>query len=177
MAAFHTVFVDECLWGQTRGFRTIDHSRLESDPERVFWLKVMLLFWVGDYPGLAKCSGFIHAGGYACHWCEGYFYPHSPGHNVCVHDRRNLRDGHPFRKDPRWGPHEVLPPNTLRSHEGVEKLAHELSAMEEGKDLELRKKQCGIREYCALGLLYLFDIVWDMMPDMMHIVKGTPCLQ
>ena len=108
MHAFMTVFTDELLWGETDGFRTVDHSKDVSDPERVFWLKVVLLFWVGDYPGLGKCAAMKHAGAHGCHWCEGFFYAHSPGHNVCIHNRRNLRANHPYRTDNRWGPPEEL---------------------------------------------------------------------
>ena len=48
MKAFMTVFVDELLWGETQGFRIVDHSKNVSDPNRVFWLMIILLFWVGD---------------------------------------------------------------------------------------------------------------------------------
>ena len=116
MRAFMTVFVDELLWGETDGFTTVDHSKPLGDPDRVFQLKVILLFWVGDYPGLAKCAAMKHAGAHACHWCKGFFYPHSPGHNVCIHNRRYLRKNHPYRKDPRWNCQEPRdpPPYGLR---------------------------------------------------------------
>jgi hypothetical protein len=54
MTAFMTLFVDEILWGKTDGFRIVDHTKVLDDPDRVFWLKTVLLFWVGDYPGVGK---------------------------------------------------------------------------------------------------------------------------
>ena len=172
MRAFMTVFVDECLWGETEGFRIVDHSKDVSDPDRIFWLKVILLFWVADYPGMAKCAAMKHAGAYGCHWCKGFFFPHSTGHNVCIHNRRRLRHSHPYRKDARWGPHETRDPPPLRTAEEVEAQSREISDMEEGPAKARKQKATGIDGYCLLVLLAMFDIVWDMLPDMMHITKG-----
>jgi len=173
MEAFMTVFVDELLWGETEGFRTIDHSKDLSDPDRVFWLKVILLFWVGDYPGLEKCAAMKHAGRYGCHWCMGYFFAHSRGHNVCIHNRRNLRPNHPYRTDARWGPHETRAPPPLRTTDEVESQSREISNMEEGAAKVKKQRATGIDGFCLLLMLSMFDIVWDMLPDMMHITKGV----
>jgi hypothetical protein len=173
MEAFMVVFVDELLWGETEGFRTVDHSKPPSDPDRVFWLKVILLYWVGDYPGLAKCANMKHAGFYGCHWCKGYFYTHSPGHNVCIHNRRNLRDNHPYRTDARWPHRENRYPVPLRERAEVEAQAREIHEMEPGPDKARMQKATGIDGLCLLVLISLFDIIWDMMPDMMHITKGV----
>jgi len=173
MHAFMTVFADELLWGETDGFRTVDHSKDISDPKRVFWLKVVLLFWVGDYPGLGKCAAMKHAGAHGCHWCEGFFYAHSPGHNVCIHNRRNLRANHPYRTDNRWGPPEVRDPVPTRTNAGVEGKAREIHEMDhEDKAKEKMQTKTGIDGFCLFLLLGMFDIVWDMLPDMMHITKG-----
>jgi hypothetical protein len=172
MTAFMTLFVDEILWGETDGFRIVDHSKALDDPDRVFWLKTVLLFWVGDYPGVGKCAHMRHAGFYGCHWCKGYFYSHSPGHNVCIHNRRNLRENHPYRKDPRWTHRETRDPVPLRTKEEVEAQAREIHAMASGAAKTRRQQATGINGFCLLVLISLFDIVWDMMPDMMHIVKG-----
>jgi hypothetical protein len=173
MKAFMTVFVDELLWGETQGFRIVDHSKNVSDPDRVFWLMVILLFWVGDYPGQGKCAAMKHAGAYGCHWCKGYFYPHSTGHNVCIHNRRNLRANHPYRTDERWGPHEVRTPIPSRTTGEVEAQSREISGMAAGPDQTRRMKETGIDGFCLFLLLSMFDIVWDMLPDMMHITKGS----
>jgi hypothetical protein len=167
-----TVFVDECLWGETAGFRIIDHSKPLDDPSRVFWLKTILLFWVGDYPGMGKCAGFMHSGRYGCHWCKGFFYAHSPGHNVCIHNRRNLRTNHPFRKDPRWPNKEPREPIPLRTSVEVEQQSREISSMPPGPDKVRKQTATGIKGFCLLFMLSMFDIIWDMLPDMMHITKG-----
>jgi hypothetical protein len=31
--------------------------------------RAKLLFWCGDYPGLAKAFNFLHSGRWFCHWC------------------------------------------------------------------------------------------------------------
>jgi hypothetical protein len=175
MDAFMTVFVDELLWGETDGFRTVDHSKDPDDPDRVFWLKCILLFWVGDYPGLAKCSNFKHSGFYGCHWCKGYFFSHSAGHNVCIHNRKNLRPNHPYRTDARWGAPETRAPTPLRTKEEVEDQSREISDMVEGPEKARKQAATGINGFCLLLLLGMFDIVWDMLPDMMHITKGVSC--
>ena len=146
-----TVFTDELLWGETDGFRTVDHSKDISDPERVFWLKVVLLFWVGDYPGLGKCAAMKHAGAHGCHWCEGFFYAHSPGHNVCIHNRRNLRANHPYRTDNRWGPPEDRDPVPTRTNAGVEGKAREIHEMDhEDKTKEkCRPRQASTVSACS----------------------------
>ena len=30
----------------------------------------------------------------------------------------------------------------------------------------------GVKEWCPLSALHLFDIIWDIMPDLMHMIKG-----
>jgi hypothetical protein len=172
MTAFQTVLVDEILWGETDGFRIVDHSKPVDDPDRVFWLKTILLFWVGDYPGLGKLANMKHAGFYGCHWCKGFFYSHLAGHNVCIHNRRNLRHHHPYRTDTRWTHREPRDPVPLRTKEEVEAQGREVHAMEGGAAKKRRQQATGVNGICLLVLISLFDIVWDMMPDMMHIVKG-----
>jgi hypothetical protein len=131
-----------------------------------------LLFWVGDYPGIAKPAMMKHQGCYGCHWCWGFFYSHSPGNNVCIHNRRSLRLNHPFRKDSRWGAHEPRTQVPLRSAAEMEALGKEIDAMEANPAKERKKTSTGINGFCMLIMLSMFDPVWDMMPDMMHIVKG-----
>jgi hypothetical protein len=174
MTAAMVVFVDELLTAETEGFRIVDHSKAPSDPARVFWMKVVLLYWVGDYPGIGKIAGMKHAGRQGCHWCKGFFYAHSPGHNVCIHNRRNLRPNHPYRRDARWGEHEFRDPVPLRNKTEVEQQAREISQMEyESKEQEKKQTETGIDGFCMFMMLQHFNIVEDMLPDMMHIVKGA----
>lgn len=49
-----------------------DYSMAEDDPERRAFIRCVLLFWCGDYPGLGEATNFSHAarGAHACHWCN-----------------------------------------------------------------------------------------------------------
>jgi hypothetical protein len=62
------VLVDELLHGQDTGFNIRDFSRHVDDPEHNFMLKVILLFFMGDYPGQGKVANMKHSGFRACHW-------------------------------------------------------------------------------------------------------------
>jgi hypothetical protein len=173
MHAFMTVFVDELLWGETDGFRTVDHSKPNDDPDHIFWLMVILLFWVGDYPGMGKCAAMKHSGAHGCHWCDGFFFPHSTGHNVCIHNRRHLRPNHPFRHDAAtWGSTELRTPPNNRTHADVKAKAQEIHDMEYGTARDKKQSNTGIDGFCLFMMLAMFDVVWDMLPDMMHITKG-----
>ena len=62
------VLVDDLLhWYD--GKMVEDHTRSPDDPDRNFLLRVVLLFWCGDYPGLGEVTNFSHAGYNQCHWC------------------------------------------------------------------------------------------------------------
>jgi hypothetical protein len=63
------VLADDLLFWQD-GQPVVDHNRGADDPTRTFILRAILLFWCGDYPGLAEASGFAHAGTWPCHWCK-----------------------------------------------------------------------------------------------------------
>jgi hypothetical protein len=91
---------------------------------------------------------------------------------VCIHNRRNLRPNHPYRTDARWGAHETRAPAPLRTTEEVESQSREISNMEPGAAKLRKQKSTGIDGFCLLLLLSMWDIVWDMLPDMMHITKG-----
>ena len=49
-----------------------DFSMDIGDPARDAFIRCILLFWCGDYPGLGEATNFSHAamGFYACHWCK-----------------------------------------------------------------------------------------------------------
>lgn len=111
--------VDELLLGQNRGFPMKDFNISPVHPEHYFLLKTVLLFFVGDYPGLAKVSCFKHAGYYRCHWCVQKFVYFLPGHMVSLDNRKHLRDDHPFRDDPSFGPSERGGRPSSRNHSDV----------------------------------------------------------
>jgi hypothetical protein len=65
------MLVDDLLHWQD-GDYVEDVSRELGDPERKFLLRVILLFWCGDYPAQAQVSGFMHGtpNNGMCHWCD-----------------------------------------------------------------------------------------------------------
>jgi hypothetical protein len=53
------------------GCMVTDTSLHQDDPRREFKLSTVLLYWTGDYPGLAEATGFAHGVHLKmCHWCE-----------------------------------------------------------------------------------------------------------
>ena len=145
-----------------------DTARAEGDAQRRFLLRVCLLFWCGDYPGLGEVSGFIHGipTNGMCHWCKIV-----GEHNVETHSRmyakfwRWLKRGDPLRmgnEEPRPSP---------REHN--ETCAQAMQNQDwEGLQKDFPVNFTGVRLFCPLACLYLFDIIWDMMLDYMHTVKG-----
>jgi hypothetical protein len=63
------VLTDDLLFWQD-GTQVTDCSKDIGHPARDFHMRAILLFWCGDYPGLAEASGFSHAGTWPCHWCK-----------------------------------------------------------------------------------------------------------
>ena len=53
-----TVFSDEMHRLYHDGIWVEDSSRPSTDPDRMFLLRVLLLYWIGDYPGLAEICDF-----------------------------------------------------------------------------------------------------------------------
>ena len=56
LTAIITRMVDELLHLYDTGISVIDWSLPEDDPGRVFNLRAILLYWIGDYPGIAEFS-------------------------------------------------------------------------------------------------------------------------
>lgn len=114
-----------------------------------------------------------HSGGHDCHWCEAEF-PWS--HAMRRHDhrcaRRFLRQGDPWRYGGVWGDVEVRNAPNLRTHAGI--IAD--AVVSEASDLPWVHKQhprraSGVDGPCPLALVPLFNLVWDVCMDFMHIVK------
>jgi hypothetical protein len=55
----------------------------------------------------------------------------------------------------------------------VKVTAQEIQAMELGAPRNKLRTKTGIDGFCLFMLLDMFDIVGDMLPDMMHVTKGT----
>ncbi len=128
---------------------------------------------VGDYPGLGEACSMSHAGSHACHWCLAEF-PWS--HAMRRHDhrtaRRFTREGHPYRNGGVWGPAETrrIPPT--RTHEGIVAAGQVTEASQlDWQDKQHPRYQTGVDGPCPLALVPLFDLVWDVCMDFMHMVK------
>jgi hypothetical protein len=52
------------------------------------------------------------------------------------------------------------------------KTAQDVHKTNADTDLSDFKKEHGISDWCPLSLLHLFDIIRDIMPDLMHIIMG-----
>jgi hypothetical protein len=92
------------------------------------------------------------------------------------HDHRMarcfLRQGHPYRHRGVWGPTEDRPIPQTRTHEGIVAAA----AVTEASQLKWDHKQhprydTGVDGPCPLAKVPLFDLVWDVCMDFMHLVK------
>ena len=164
------------------GVKVTDASIPRGRPHRKFHCKCCLLFWTGDYPALAATSG-THSK--TCHWCT------KKSKNAAEVQRR-VWDGYrqylPARHMLRgasgmYGPVETRPPPPPRTHaeyvaQGKANEVHEakvrhpdaLKNKHYKKDLPY--KTTGVKECCPLRFLHLFDLVWDILPDMMHIILG-----
>jgi hypothetical protein len=90
--------------------------------------------------------------------------------NVCILCRW-LPDGHHFHADPAFGPQRATDPPAPRTHAETVK-AGEASDAWTGPDNGHPRYASGVNSLCALTFLYLFDIIWDVCPDMMHIIKN-----
>jgi hypothetical protein len=85
---------------------------------------------------------------------------------------RWLPRGHRFRRDVRFGEGrgKATPPEPRNHAECVEE--GKASTNWTGHETRHPRHQSGIDGTCALIYLHLFDIVWDICPDMMHIIKN-----
>jgi hypothetical protein len=109
-----------------------------------------------------------HQGAKACHWCEGCWRKNKAY-------RRHVFGGH-HRWLPRGDP--------LRKGDGTEAPEHRTpdsvaQDAQESFDSDLPwddsmhpRRASGVNCASALSLLPMFNIVWDVMPDWMHIIKN-----
>ena len=164
------ILTDELLQGQNQGFKMTDYSVPEGVEGREFIMKTVLLLWSADYPGLQKTANMYSTGYQKCHWCMHRFIMHSPGHHVASDMRRHLRPGHPRRFDLDYGPAAEPKPAT-RTHAKLVRLGEEMERLK-GEPRKKKQKTVGIYGRCYFSLLKYFDMVWDFLPDVMHIHKG-----
>lgn len=163
------VLVDELVQAYREGIAVTDYSMARGSPGRKFRCKVMMLFWTGDYPAQALVSG-THSK--TCHWCRMKSV-HAPEINRrCWCDyRRYLPSDHPMRKHADYGKVETRSPPTLRTHKKFVKDAC-ANMQHRGYKSHAPYKTTGVKHLSPLAALHMFDLVWDILPDMMHVVPG-----
>jgi hypothetical protein len=95
---------------------------------------------------------------------------------TCVHNVNTFRwcpEGHHFRDKPEFGTaaqRDAAPPD-FRKHDETCRQGHE-SDVYTGADNAHPRKSTGVNETSALAFLFLFNLIWDVCPDMMHIIKN-----
>ena len=166
------------------GVTVVDSSVRPGLSGRTFTCRCMLLYWTGDYPAQAAVSG-THSK--CCHWCclksEG-----APEINRQFWGgmRRLLPGSHELRRaSSAFGPQESRPPPEPLSHNGyvengLANEAHERLMRLDPQEARKQKKFLynrpykfhGVKEASPLRFLPMFDLVWDVLPDFMHINTG-----
>ena len=175
LTAITTLMSDELLHLYDTGAHVIDHSLPLDDVTRVFWLRVMLLYWVGDYPGIAEAAGTMASGGHCCHWCKQFFPWNYALHRHCHCDfRPHLPMGDPLRQAHRgWGNEPCEGEVEARTHEQMCDDAEASEAFEGGFGHKDHPRwQSHVCFVCPLAYLPMWDMVWDFMADFMHILEG-----
>ena len=82
-----------------------------------------------------------------------------------------LAEDDPLRTDPAFNKTELRGPCKPRTHAQVAKQGAEAENWE-GFKKDHPKRLVGVKRLSPLLLVPLFDIVWDITPDMMHIIEG-----
>jgi hypothetical protein len=132
---------------------------------------------IGDYPGQGECSGLSHCGCSYCHWCDIH-QKQEKGINriICGNYRRYLGPDHPYRTDNRFGEEERRPPPDARTHADIVRDSLHQKGLRRGGATAATMKDfastSGVKFWCPFSILPLFNLVWDFLPDMMHVLKG-----
>jgi len=175
LTAITTLMADELLHLYDTGVQVIDHSLPLDDVTRVFWLRVMLLYWIGDYPGIAEAAGTMSSGGHCCHWCKQFFpWNYALHRTTHCHFRPFLPQGDSLREANRgWGPEPCIEEVADRTHEEMCDDAEASEAFEGGFDNPAHPRfSSHVCYVCPLAYLPMWDMVWDFMADFMHILEG-----
>jgi len=91
----------------------------------------------------------------------------------CGGYRKELPPDHPLRTASIvWPDAEIRPGSLQRTHAGTAENGM-VAEHYQGYKKYHPEKRVGINRWCPLAILHLFDVVWDFLPDMMHIIDGT----
>ena len=167
--ALITYLCKRCVRARVAGVPVTDTSVRLGASGRRFLCKAVLLFWTGDYPAQAKVSGTHDK---TCHWCT-MKSSHAPEISRRCWDgfRRYLPDNHPYRRLDRFGAPELRTAPPARTHAGFVADAKANEAWQ-GAKKDCPYKTTGVKELSPLCYLPLFCLIWDILPDLMHIIAG-----
>jgi hypothetical protein len=159
------VLVDELLALYDTGVPIIDYSLPEGHASRHFMLRAILLYWIADYPGLAEAAGTMAE---RCHWCHQKFVWH------CSIKRATHCDFCPFLPPgDQSRTEDTAPTPTTRTNEGMLRDAEASEAFPGPPGhADHPRWHSGVSAICPLAYLHLWDMVWDFLPDFMHINEG-----
>ena len=108
-----------------------------------------------------------HQGSKGCHWCEGRWRKHKAFRRHCFGGHhRWLNPGNPLRPDEEVAPAARTPASIAR--DGQESVESDLPY----DHAQHPRRASGVNSTSALSLLPMFNIVWDVLPDWMHIIKN-----
>ena len=166
-----TVISDELVGAYQHGITVRDGSMRAGAPGSTFKCRVVLLFWTGDYPAQALSSG-THSK--MCHWCTISMHsevaPEISRRCWCGY-RRYLPEDHDMRAHAAFGRPETRAPPASRSHTGYVRAA-ERNVNHRGYKKDAPYKKSGVKDLSPLAAVPMLNMVWDFLPDMMHIVEG-----
>jgi hypothetical protein len=109
-----------------------------------------------------------HQGSKACHWCEGRWRSDKAyRRHVFGGHHRWLHRGDPLRKgDGAEAPQHRTPDSVARDAQ------ESFESTVPWEDPTHPRFASGVKYASALSLLPMFNIIWDVMPDWMHIIKN-----
>ena len=168
LAGIMMLVTEDLYVGYHDGFLCVDASQ---QAECKFMCKVSLLLLAGDYPALAKATGFTHSGNCHCHWCkqsspkDQAVHRHATGNfRRWLHPNSLHRAALGNFRDPEHGG-----PPPFRTHGEVERTGL-LARHWTGPQNQHPQHATGICDWCPLAAVPGFDMVWDVAPDFMHCV-------
>jgi hypothetical protein len=172
LTAITTLMADELLHLYDTGVHVIDHSLPLDDVTRVFWLRAILLYWIGDYPGIAEAAGTTSSGGHCCHWCKQVFpWNYAINRHTHCDFRPFLPLDDPLRESNRGA--RCVEEVAARTHAEMCDDAEASEAFEGAFNSPVHPRRTSHVCYvCPLAYLPMWDMVWDFMADFMHILEG-----
>ena len=169
------IICDDLYAAYTNGHVITDFSVPTELNSSTFRCNAVLLFWTADYPGMGYSRGMVDSGRHCCQWCNFDTGPMDKSIFRCVVGQFRYRPAnHHFRVDPSFGKTEIREPPGIRTHAEVVREGErntEYSGSQNGENAPWKASGC--KHVSPLTYLPGMDVVWDMGPDMMHIVEGA----